>query len=119
MNKLDTLDKSITIFCVGMIFIGLIAFGVGIYEHFYQDPVLEWMEENNIKIYGTAACYWCEKQVEDLGRDEVEKRNLFVECSVNQRWICPDITSTPAWKRADELIHTGYIPPGKIMETLK
>jgi len=89
--------------------------------------VVDYLIENKIKILTTKTCGWCQKQMKEFTPEELVRMYdeiLVVECNQNGTWVCGN-TGTPAWWKAGEefgqgkVVHEGYIPYDKIIETIE
>jgi len=77
--------------------------------------VIKYLQENDIKIYGTKRCIWCERQIEEFGQfKEYVSENLFIDCDITPT-RCKNVESTPTWKQGDKVIHVGYKPLSEII----
>jgi hypothetical protein len=73
---------------------------------------IKYLEDNNIQIYGSSQCPYCNKEYEEFGKYglSVKERGLFFFCDLTPVDGCKDVESVPAWKQNGTIIHVGYQP---------
>lgn len=80
--------------------------------------VINFMQNNDIEIWGTETCPWCQKQREEFGDlfDFVLKAELYHDCSER---MANCINGVPAWTQNEARLIEGYLPIDKIIPTLE
>ncbi len=83
---------------------------------------IKYMEENNVVIYGSSRCGYCQKQLEEFNDfvDFLYEKELYVDCanSLNKE-KCADVQYTPTWKKNGKIIDSGYRPIEEIIDFLE
>ena len=74
--------------------------------------VIEYMKDNNITIYGSTKCSYCQKQLKEFQpyQEEAIEEGVFIFCDLNQDIGCIGLKSVPSWKKDGKIVHEGYLP---------
>ena len=90
-------------------------------DEFDNKDMIIYMVENNITIYGSSTCSYCKKQLNEFEpyQDEAINEGVFVFCDVTQDIGCIDVTSVPAWKKDNKIVHVGYLPLEELKDDIK
>ena len=102
--------------------------GVGYYLTLNKKSELSnFLLENEIGILKAEGCAWCEKQLREFSKSELETLNKdekIIEC-MNEEvgWICGTV-GTPSWWTLNSsnnrvILHEGYIPREDIILVLQ
>lgn len=85
-----------------------------------EEGIIKYMKENNITIYGSSKCSYCQKQLKEFKPYETEAitERVFVFCDLTQDTGCIGVTSVPAWKMNDKIVHVGYLHLDEIKNVL-
>jgi len=73
---------------------------------------INFLEVQNIKIYGSTTCPVCKKQLEDFGEygNYLINQGIFIYCDIEPMDIgCSDIQSVPTWKQNGVIFNIGYL----------
>ena len=85
------------------------------------EDIMNYMKESNITIYGSSTCPACKKQLNEFEpyQEEAINEGVFVLCDITQDIGCIGVTSVPAWKINNEIVHVGYLPLEDIKNEIK
>jgi len=85
-----------------------------------SEEMINYMQDNNIIIYGSSKCSYCKKQLEEFEpyQTEIMDDGLYIYCDITSDMGCIGVESVPAWKKDGEIVHVGYLRLDEIKDVL-